>query len=98
MSIDLHDKLRAYRRASISEYLVWRTVEGRFDWFVLDGGDYRPNPSDATGVIRSRAFPGLWLNVTALLARNAAAVMDTLELGLKSPEHAAFAARLREAK
>ena len=53
-SIDLHDKLRAYRRNGVQEYVVWRTQERRIDWFELADGDYRPLPADDT---RRRAQP-----------------------------------------
>src|SRR5207302_4102436 len=60
-SIDLHDKLRAYRRNGIKEYLVWRTTEDAFDWFVLAEGNYRPQRPDANGVCHSVTFPSLIL-------------------------------------
>jgi len=94
-SIDLHDKLRAYRRAGILEYLVWRTVEGQFDWFVLEQEDYRPNTPDTQGVIYSRVFPGLWMDLAALLAMDSGRVLDMLDRGLATPEHAAFVTRLK---
>ena len=94
-SIDLRDKFAAYRRAGVLEYLVWRTEERRFDWFVLADEIYQANQPDASGVIRSRVFPGLWLDVNALLAMDAPKVMEILQAGLASPEHAAFVARLR---
>ena len=37
------------------EYLVWRTVDQRIDWFELVDGTYRPLPADD----RSNVFPGL---------------------------------------
>ena len=46
-SIDLHDKLRAYRRNGVREYVVWPTQERRIDWFELVDGDYRPRPGYA---------------------------------------------------
>lgn len=95
-SIDLHGKLAAYRRAGVLEYLVWRTVENKFDWLLLEEEEYRPNPPDAQGVIRSRVFPGLWLDLPALLSMDSAKVLDGLQLGLASPEHTAFVARLKE--
>jgi len=94
-SIDLRDKLAVYRRAGILEYLVWRTEERRFDWFVLAEEEYQPNPPDTGRIIRSRAFPGLWLDANALLAMDAPKVMDILRAGLASPEHSAFVAKLK---
>ena len=34
-SYDLHDKLRAYCRNGVCEYLVWRVWDQAIDWFVL---------------------------------------------------------------
>ena len=48
------------------------------------------------GVLRSEVFPGLWLPVDALWAGDLAAMLAALQQGLASPEHAAFAAGLRE--
>jgi Uma2 family endonuclease len=94
VAIDLHDKLRAYRRAGVREYLVWRVLDGQFDWFVLENDEYRPNAPDAQHVIRSPHFPGLALAVDALLARDSAKVLDVLQSSLQDAAHAAFAAQL----
>jgi hypothetical protein len=40
-------------------------------------------------------FPGLWLDVKALLARDLARVLAVVEQGTRSDEHAAFLAILR---
>lgn len=93
-SYDLHDKLRAYRRNGVQEYVVWRVLDRALDWLVLRDTEYRPLPPDEHGVVRSEAFPGLWLNVTALLADDMAAVMATLQQGIASSEHAAFLSHL----
>ena len=37
-SYDLHDKRRVYERAGVPEYLVWRILEGEFDWLRLQDG------------------------------------------------------------
>jgi hypothetical protein len=34
VSYDLHDKLNAYRRNEVREYVVWRVLEREIDWFV----------------------------------------------------------------
>ena len=94
VAIDLHDKLRAYRRAGVREYLVWRALEGRFDWFVLDQDEYRSNAPANEGVVRSPHFPGLALAADALLAHDAAKVLDVLQTDLQTPAHAAFVAHL----
>ncbi|MBI3958435.1 MAG: Uma2 family endonuclease [Chloroflexi bacterium] len=89
-SYDLHDKLEMYRHNGVREYGVWRTYEKAFDWFRLDGDDFQPIASDERGVIASATFPGLWLNVQALLAGDLAAVMADLQTGLQSEEHRQF--------
>ena len=68
VSIDLGAKKRAYERNGIQEYLVWRVLDGEFDWFVLEDGRYIDLAADADGITRSRIFPGLWLDRAALLA------------------------------
>jgi Uma2 family endonuclease len=95
-SYDLHDKLRAYRRNGVQEYLVWRVLDRELDWFILREGAYERLTRDDAGVLRSEVFPGLWLSAPALLAGDMAAVLATLQNGLASPEHAAFVAHLRE--
>jgi Uma2 family endonuclease len=89
-SYDLHDKLNAYRRNGVREYLVWRVWDREFDWFQLRGRRYQRLSPDRQGVYRSEVFPGLWLDSKAALAGNFKQVMATLQLGLASPEHQAF--------
>jgi Uma2 family endonuclease len=93
-SYDLHSKLRAYRRNGVREYLVWRVLDGALDWFVLREGRFDPVPPGDEGVIRSATFPGLWLDVEALLAGDMARVLAVLQQGLATPEHAAFCGQL----
>ena len=96
VSIDLHDKLRAYRRNGVQEYVVWRTQEQRIDWFELADGDYRPLPADEAGAVRSHVFPGLRLTVPALLKGDSAATLRELQVGIDTDEHRRFATRLAE--
>jgi Uma2 family endonuclease len=93
-AIDLGDKKRAYRRNGIKEYIVWQVFEQKLDWFYLQEGEYVPLPVDQDGVVRSLAFPGLWLAVEDLLAGNMAQVLAVLQEGLASPEQAAFVQQL----
>ena len=95
-SIDLHDKLRAYRRNGVQEYIVWRIHEQRIDWFELADGEYRSLPSDDVGVIHSRVFPGLRLATSALLTGDLAGALAEVRKGVGTPEHKAFVARLAE--
>jgi Uma2 family endonuclease len=92
--LDLHEKKEAYRRNGVKEYIVWSVNNQKLDWFRLVKGEYRNAAPAANGVIRSRAFPGLWLNVPALLAGEMSRVFDTLNAGLQSKAHADFVKRL----
>ena len=94
-SRDLHGKLRVYERNGVREYLVWRVPDRRLDWFELVRGTYRSRAAAAAGVVRSAVFPGLWLNVGALLDDDLAAVLRTLHEGVADPSHAAFLEGLR---
>jgi len=84
VSYDLHVKLNAYRRNGVREYVVWRVLDGEIDWFVLREGAYERLSPDAAGVYRSEVFPGLWLDVAAMIRGDRAAVVQTLQAGLAS--------------
>ncbi|WP_341528568.1 Uma2 family endonuclease [Nostoc sp. UHCC 0302] len=96
VSIDLHEKLKVYRRNQVQEYLVWRVYDRQFDWFKLREGEYIQLESNADGVICSQIFPGLWLEKSALLAGNLAKVLEILQQGLVSEEHQTFVEKLAE--
>jgi Uma2 family endonuclease len=96
-SIDLNLKFRVYRRNGVQEYIVWRVPDEAVDWFVLRGGQYERLALNPTGVYQSEVFPGLWLDPAALVRFDIARVMQVLQQGLASPEHAAFVARLQQA-
>lgn len=78
VSYDLHDKKEAYRRAGVSEYIVWRVLDGQVDWFRLEKGEYVKAEPDGKGVIESTAFPGLRLSVPALLTGDRAGLLGAL--------------------
>src|SRR5438552_2140608 len=71
-SLDVREKLASYRRAGVREYLVWRTEDETVDWWKLEEDEYRLLPAGEDGVVRSRIFPGLWLDTAALLAGDGA--------------------------
>jgi len=93
-SIDLHQKLKVYRRNGVQEYLVWRIYDGEFDWFRLNAGEYIKLEPDNKGIIYSQVFPGLWLDKTALLTGNLAKVLAVLQQGLANQEHQDFVQQL----
>ena len=96
-SHDLHDKLQAYRRNGVREYVVWRTVDERLDWFELVEDAYRPLAPDDRGVVHSKVFPGLALAVDALLGDDMRTVRATLENAMATEAHQAFVAKLGRA-
>lgn len=95
-SYDLHDKHDVYRRNGVREYAIWQIYERRLDWSALEDEVYAPLTA-TDGIVRSCVFPGLWLDVAALLGGDMAAVLAALQQGIAAEEHAAFTARLGNA-
>jgi Uma2 family endonuclease len=81
-SLDMNAKFENYRRAGVQEYIVWLTGEQRLCWFVLEDGKYL-QLSPRSGLLKSRVFPGLTLDVEALLAMNGARVLAVQQRYLK---------------
>jgi Uma2 family endonuclease len=94
-SYDLHDKLHAYRRNMIQEYIVWRVYDQQIDWWELLEGEYQQLTSAGDEIACSRVFPGLCLNIPALLKGDLASVLATQQSSLSSDEHVAFVDRLK---
>lgn len=78
VSVDMHDKMRAYRRNGIQEYLVWLTQEQRVRWFKLTDDGYE-ELKETGGKIRSEVFKGLILDVKALLRLDRKKVVAALK-------------------
>jgi Uma2 family endonuclease len=96
-AIDLYEKHDEYAATGVLEYVVVLVREQAVRCFRFENGTYVYFPADADGVWRSSVFPGLWLNVDALLRLDGPALLKTLEQGLKTPEHAAFVQKLQAA-
>jgi len=94
VAIDLHTKKQVYRRNGVKEYIVWQVLEQKISWFYLEQGEYVELPVDTDGIIRSRIFPGLRLAVASILAGNMKHVLQVLQEGVQSTEHAAFVQKL----
>lgn len=92
-SYDLHVKLDVYRQSGVQEYLVWRVLDAAIDWFILRDGQYVAQAPDASDLLKSEVFPGLWLDVTAMLRHDMATVLKRLQEGLGTEAHQAFVAR-----
>lgn len=97
-SYDLHDKFNVYRRNGVLEYVVWRVWDKAIDWFVLREGRYERLPLTSAGLYQSEVFPGLWLDPAALIRGELSRVLQVVQQGLASPEHAAFVTRLEQAR
>jgi len=94
---DLREKKIVYQRSGVREYLIWQIYEQRLDWFFLHEDGYKPLLPDADGIARSHVFPGLHLDITALLAGDLARVLVTLQAGLATDDHVTFVDRIRAA-
>jgi len=93
-SYDLHQKRQIYCCHGVPEYMVWQVYDGRLDWFMLTEGRYVAQSPDADGLLYSQRFPGLVLDVAALLKRDLATVLRRLQQGLQTSEHQNFVEQL----
>ena len=73
-SYDLNDKLNVYRRNGVKQYVVWQIYENEIVWYRLEDSEYILAQPDAEGLIYSRVFPGLSLDVNARQNRDLASV------------------------
>jgi Uma2 family endonuclease len=96
VSCDLHQKLAVYRRSGVREYLVLRVDDAAVDWFELVDGRYERIAPDQHGVLHSRLFPGLALDVPALLCDDLAALATAVDRAAAGPMHAAFVRTLQD--
>lgn len=92
---DLDQKLTDYRDAGVQEYVVWSIEEPELHWF--DFTKDKPLRPNRQGIYCSRAFPGLWIDRDALLARDTRRIAAAVQQGTASRPHAAFVKRLATA-
>ncbi len=93
LSRDLGIKLELYRSVGVREYLTVLLDSDQVIWRQLVRGRYREMKPAGDGLLRSRTFPGLWLDPAALWNPKRS-VRTALEKGIRSPEYAAFVRRL----
>jgi Uma2 family endonuclease len=91
---DLGVKKGLYQSAGVREYVAVLVQEQEVRWHRLVGGAYQLCRPTSKGVFRSRSFPGLWLDATALWNYDMAGLLQTLQRGLQSAAHAAFVKKL----
>jgi Uma2 family endonuclease len=89
-SYDLREKLEDYERGGVREYLILDLRDSIVHWFCAVDGRFVPIAAGNDGLIRSKTFPGLWLDPVALLANDKRRMIKGLDRGLASPEHEAF--------
>jgi Uma2 family endonuclease len=95
---DLGVKKADYERAGVREYLFVGLDPEEVRWFAHRDGRFEELAVDVDGVVRSEVFPGLWLDSRAFFAEDTERLIATLERGLATPEHAAFVAKLTQAR
>jgi hypothetical protein len=66
-SIDLHRKRDDYERHGVLEYIVFVLRQHRVVWYRRQGDAFVEQTLAADGILRVGVFPGLWLDVNAIL-------------------------------
>jgi Uma2 family endonuclease len=85
-SYDLGPKLALYRKAGVPEYLALLLEERRVEWRALRNHRYTLLGPGRDGMLKSRVFPGLWLDPEALLAGNLQALAGAVAQGRANEE------------
>jgi Uma2 family endonuclease len=98
VDLDLGTKRDAYRRNGVREYIVWRVLDQRIEWYVLRNDAFELNVPQADGTLRSQVFPGLWLDPASLIRGDVNQVLTVVQQGLASPEHHEYVARLEQTR
>ena len=94
---DLGSKFDVYRRAGVLEYIVWQTRKKLISCFVNHEGQFEPAVIQS-GVFKSDVFPGLWIDVSALVVGDLNKFQVTSAAGLADPSHAKFKRKLAKAR
>ncbi|MBM3738396.1 MAG: Uma2 family endonuclease [Acidobacteria bacterium] len=91
---DLGPKKALYQRAQVPEYLTYEIASGRLTWRSLGrDGSYRNIRPQPDGSLRSRVFPGLWIDPVALAEGRS--LLTMVRKGMRSPEYREFRKLLR---
>ncbi len=96
--VDLGPKRDDYERAGVLEYLVHAIGPDEIFWYGREQGALVQRTIGDDGLYRSAVFPGLWLDPVALLNGDTRRLRAVIDLGCATPEHAAFVARLADAR
>lgn len=96
VSLDLIEKRPTYARAGTLEYIVFDVAANVVYWFDLSHDKQLTLPEDH--ILRSLAFPGLWIDTRALIKRNAAALVKCMNRGIAAPEHQVYVERMEQVR
>lgn len=94
--LDLFEKREDYERTGVLEYLVLCIEERELHWFHFPSREMIRQGRE--GISRSREFPGLWIDVPALLDQATKRLRAAVDRGLARREHAAFVRRLEASR
>lgn len=86
-------KLQLYERSGVREYVTVRPRLRQVVWRELHRRKFQVTPGDQ-GWYKSRIFPGLWLDPSALWTANRKALAAAVQLGTAESAHAAFVRQL----
>ena len=89
LATDLGAKFRDYHAAGVAEYVVFDVRGRRVRWFARDAdGVFVDLAPGADGCLKSRAFPGLWLDAAAFFAEDAAGLEAAVARGVAARDAA----------
>ena len=97
VSLDLNTKFRVYQRNRVREYIVWRVYDDEIDWYVQRGCVTRGSRPTRRGSSGARRSPGCGSMPRLLIRLDLLRVLQVLQQGIASPEHAGFVDRLAKA-
>lgn len=66
---DYGDKMRAYRKAGVTEYWINDALQNRVEFHRLEKRRYQLVALENSRIFRSKVLPGFWLDVEWLLAK-----------------------------
>src|SRR5262249_2597536 len=95
-NLDLNVKLPFDTRNGVKGSVAWRVLDREVAGFLRRGTEFERLPLTPPGWYRSQVFPGLWLDPQALVQGDTTTLMNVLQQGIKSPEHADFVKQLQE--
>jgi Uma2 family endonuclease len=93
--IDMNEKKTEYEKFGVLEYMVVAIRSRTVHFFHRRAGRFVSLKEDSDGILKSRVFPGLWLDPAAVFCRTPNRLFEVLQRGLATPEHAKFAAKMK---